>query len=39
MVKNTTLFTTTSTLKTISGSRGNDFSHFDLLYGELILDL
>jgi len=39
MVKNSTLFTTTSTLKTISSSTADDFSHFGLVYGKRILDL
>jgi len=34
MIKNSTLFTTTSTLKTISSSMGNDFSRFGLVYGK-----
>jgi len=38
MVKNSTLFTTTFTLKTISSSMGNDFSCFNLVYGKRILD-
>jgi len=38
MVQNSTLFTTMSTLKTISSSTGNDFSRFGLVYIKRILD-